>query len=300
MRRSREAVAGVLLVLAVLGGCPAHTDYGGAQRLTDHTAYTLRPGEALVGVGLVGTTYDNLLASIRLEWSPFVPGLEIGTNLAHDVLPLVNVYAKYSFLDTRWIGMSARLGFRWLSPRYLWMIPDDAAFKQELRGADLYMVPAAVTVSFPLARWVGVHAELSYTYTPVAGDLVLDETYYNGGVVWHELTVHPSLHFYVGDGVALLVGVDVPVYSAISGEGYSETPHPTHPGVLYGMQASLSTRFDVARLVTPWLGLHVAWEHLNLRLTAAWGLRFFDESLLERSDWLAYVPIPGIELFWRL
>ncbi len=102
----------VLLVLLALPGCPAHTDYGGRQRLTDHTAYTLPPGEGLVGLGLVGTQMDNLLASMRLEWSPFVPGLEIGTNLAHDALPMLNFYAKYTALDTRWVALGVRLGGR--------------------------------------------------------------------------------------------------------------------------------------------------------------------------------------------
>jgi len=294
---ARDLVSALALAL-LLTGCPAHTDYGGAQRLTDHTAYTLEPGEVLTGVGLGGATMDKLLLSVRLEWSPYVDGLEIGTNLAHDAVSWVNFYAKYNALDTRFFGLGVRLGFKWLNPRNVWIVPDDAALKEELDG-DMYMVPISVLVSLPLAEWVSIHAELSYMYTPVSGDLVLGDTHYNGGVAWHEVTAHPAIHFHLGAGTALLLGVQVPLYSSVSGDGYSETLDEDHPGVRYGLQASMHTRFAVTELVSPWIGLHVAWEHFNLRVTGTWGLRFFDQSTLQAQSALAYVPIPGVELAWR-
>jgi hypothetical protein len=299
-RGARDALAALAAVAAlVLAGCPAHTDYGGAQRLTDHTAYTLEPGEVLTGVGLGGATVDNLLLSLRLEWSPYVDGLEIGTNLAHDAVSIINLYAKYNVLDTRWFGLGVRLGFKWLNPSNVWIVPDGSGLKEDLGAVDMYMFPASVMVSFPLAEWISIHTELNYMYTPVSGDLVLDDTHYNGGVAWHELALHPAVHLHLGAGTALLLGVQVPLYSAVSGDGYSETPDPNHPGIRYGLQASLSTRFAVTELVSPWIGLHVAWEHFNLRVTGTWGLRFFDESMLQADGWLAYVPIPGVELAWR-
>lgn len=298
----RAPVRGVALLAVALGflsGCPAHTDYGGAQRLTDHTAYTLPPGDGLVGLGLVGTNYDNLFASVRLEWSPFVEGLEIGTNLAHDVLPFVNVYAKYTALDTRWVGLGFRLGFKWLDVGNLWLVPNDSSIKEDLGAVDMYMVPMSALLSFPLADWVGIHTELSYMYTPVKGDLVLDDTHYNAGITWHELTVNPALYFYPGAGVAILLGVQVPLYSAVFGEGYQEAAAPGLPGIRYGLQASLSTRFDVSSLVSPWFGVHFAWDSFNLRVTGTWGLRFFDRSTFQAGSALAYIPIPGFEMFWR-
>lgn len=299
-RAARALGAALALAFGLLAGCPAHTDYGGAQRLTDHTAYTLEPGEVLVGAGLVGTRVENLLASVRLEWSPYVEGLEIGTNLAHDIISFVNFYAKYTPLDTRWVGVGVRAGFRWLSPGNVWLIPDDSEFKQDFGAVDMYMFPVSAYVSLPLSDWFGVHTELSYMYTPVKGDLVLDEVHYNAGAAWHELTVQPAVHFYPGRGVALLAGVQVPLYSAVFGEGYSEESDERLPGVRYGFQGSLSTEFDVTSLVSPWIGVHIAWEHVNVRVTGTWGLRFFDESTLEADGWLAYVPLPGFEVFWRL
>lgn len=287
------------LAIGLLSGCPAHTDYGGRQRLTKHTAYTLEPGEVLVGAGVVGTSYDDLLASVRVEWSPFVPGLELGTNLAHDVGGLVNVYAKYTVLDTPWFGFGARLGFKWLDGGNLWFLPDDSSLKQDLAAVDMFMIPVSAYLSFPIADWFGFHTEFRYMYTPVTGDLVLDGTHYNGGATWHEVTVSPALHFYLGSGVALLAGVEVPLYSAVSGKGYQETPATGYPGIRYGVQATVSNTFDVRELVTPWFGVHIAWEHFNLRVTGTWGLRFFERSTFTEFDTLAYVPLPGFEMFWR-
>ena len=298
--RAVSPFLGLLALAALLvPGCPAHVDYGGRQRLTDHTAYTLPPGDGLVGVGLVGTQMDNLLASMRLEWSPFVPGLEIGTNLAHDALPALNFYAKYTALDSRWVGLGFRLGFKWLDFGNTWLLKDGSDLDETFGGAEMFMVPMSMTASFPLADWFSFHAELSYTYTPFSGELVLDGTHYNGGIVWHELTLNPTLHFYPGRGVALLVGVQLPLYSALFGEGYQELTSLDAPGVRYGLQASLRSEFDVWRLVTPWVGIHLAWESFNLRLTATWGLRFFESTMFDAGGALAYIPIPGFEMFWR-
>jgi len=255
-----------------------------------------------VGAGAGGTHVDNLMASVRLEWSPFVRGLEIGTNLAHDVLPVLNVYAKYNVVDTRWFGLGVRAGFRWIDFDNLWSlsaVSDSSSVKQALWNAEMFMVPLSVIASFPLADWVSIHTEVGYTYTPVSGDIVIDDKHFNSGIQWHELTINPTIHFYPGRGVALLFGVQVPVLSAVHGEGYTEDSQEALPGVRYGIQAALDTDFEVKNMVSPWFGVHIAWESFNLRVTGTWGLRFFDQSMFQAPGVLAYLPMPGFDAFWR-
>lgn len=274
------------LALAAATGCPAHTDYNGAERLTDHTAYTLGSGETLLGIGAGEADRANLLFSLRAEHA-FFEGFEVGTNVAHDALGVVNAYVKGTPLATRWVALGARVGLTWLNPQNIWMMPAES--RDDLGDLDLFMVPLTIAATFPLASWVGLTLEANYTYSGVAGTASIGESSADAGFGGHEVSLRPSANFYVGRGIALQLGLDVPLYASTSLSGYVE--EEVQPGVVVGAQAGSSKTLDVRGLTTTYVGFHMAWEHFNLRLFATYGLRIFAKRLK--------VPIPGAAVFWR-
>jgi hypothetical protein len=114
-----SATLGLLAVSAfVFGGtgCLSTTDFQSkAGRVTDLSAYSLDTWEMRTGLGLVGTTLDDVGANIPLEVG--LPGnVQLGTNLAHDIGTLLNLNAKWTALDLTHFGLAVEVGVKWTNP----------------------------------------------------------------------------------------------------------------------------------------------------------------------------------------
>lgn len=278
----------LLLALAALcAGCPSTTRFHTpAGRLTDHTAYTLPPGEVKLGVGLVGTTIEDVGASIPVEVG-LPAGFQIGTNAAHDVVALVNVTAKWNPLDTKHAALGVQAGFKWFNPSNLWLLPDDV--REELGSLDLFIIPVWVIGTFPVVDWFDATLGIGYTHSEASGEYATGSALADGYVAAREITLHPRLSFYPGDVVAIVVGAWVPVWARAVASAAAEVE--VQPGVIAGFDDTEYRRLDVRGLVTPYVAAELRWGVTRLRLGANWGMRFLTKRL--------EIPLPTLDLYWR-
>ncbi len=283
MSRIPPAVLGVPVVVTV--GCLAHPNFQGEGRLTDYTAYALHPGEFQAGAGLVGTGMDDLGASARFE-AGIVRGLQAGTNVAHDVFGIVNLNAKYAFVEVGDFAFAAGMGFKWFNPRLLWVLPEQT--REKYSGVNIYILPVTATASWAALSWMGVHLRLGYTWSGVDATLDSGDALARAGFGGHEVFAQPALTFYPTHGLAVIAGAQVPLVSVVRVAGQAE--EPVAPGVVVGAGAVEYQRLDVKGLNTLYLAVQFCWGKTNLRLSLTRGLRFLEQQ----AGWL-----PAVEAYWR-
>jgi len=223
---------------------------------------------------------------IRAEYGIYKDA-EIGTNAAHDAIGVVNLYGKYMFYSTGDFSFSANLGLKWFNPKNFWIL--SAEKRDELSAVNVYMIPVALTGSYVAADWIGLHLRLGYTFSTVDGALSEGDALAEGGVGGHEVFLQPALTMYPLEGVAVILGAQLPVYSGVYVNTYAETE--VYPGVVAGGKVKEFQKLDVKEMNTLYLAVQLCWGSLNLRLTATKGLRFFNEHIK--------TVLPGAEVFWR-
>lgn len=279
-------LTGVCLGVAVpLGGCLAHPDFNGRDRLTDWTAYTLPARDFQAGVGLIGTGLDDIGASGRFE-AGVVEGLQLGTNVVHDAFGIVNVAAKYAAPEVSRFTFAGGLGFKWTNPKVIWVLPRDQ--RDRLSDVNAFMVPVSVTASWAPLSWMGAHLRLGYTWLGIDGAVSSDDALFAGGGNEHDLYVQPTLTFYPLHGWAIVAGAQIPVYAYLEAGGQVATS-PV-PGVVVGGGAEAGRELDVRRKNTIYVATQLCWGKTNLRLSATYGLRVFEAQ----AGFL-----PAAEVFWR-
>lgn len=277
----------IALASTLLAGC-ATVDYASPEgRLVDITAYTLPAGDVKVGLGLTGTTYDNAGASADLRVG-LPAGFEVGTNAIHDALSFVNLDVKWNFLDTRWIGLAARIGGKWLNPQNLYVLPDD--LRSELGDLHLIMVPVALVMSFPFSSAFGAHLTAGYNHSNIVGRVAPDNTALADGLLGaREVYLTPQFTFYPSGKAALILGAQLPVYTAAVTNASAETE--IEPGVVVGVRSAGYTELDTTGRNTLYLAVEAASGAARVRFTLIYGLRLLTERL--------GFPVPALDVYWR-
>jgi hypothetical protein len=285
---SKKLVA-VLLSAGFWAGCFASTDFRAPeQRLTDLGADVLPEGTWQSGFGVLGTGYDNLGLSSNLKLG-MPANTELGTNLAHDALGIINADFRIKFVDEDWGRIAARVGVKWFNPKYLLLFQATGTNPFEEAGDfNLFIVPITAQATFPVAEWLDIHMNVGYLYQGVHGRFSLDAGKGGGGIGAREVFLQPHLTFYSWN-LAFILGAQIPIWA----EGLVDVSAETEvtDGVIIGTHASEYQKLDVKDLNTTYLGAEWRWGNAHVRFTMTYGLRFLTGR--------AKRPLPSLDVYWR-
>lgn len=279
--------ASLLLLAFFVSGCLATSDYTRPERrLTDLSAYTLPAGELKMGLGLVGTDFDNVGADLPLDVG--IPGgLQVGTNVGHDAVALLNLDLKWNAVDTRHFGLGIQAGIKWLNPSNIYALPQD--IRSELGKVNLYILPIRIETSYPILPWLDAHLGVGYQHTVIDGTVSEGSALAKGHVGTREITIHPRVGLYPGGKVAIIVGAIVPVWAraVASVQAVAEV----QPGVVAGVQDTEFVRIPLNDLYTVYIATEFRWGRTHFRVTLTQGLRFLTQQVP--------FPLPAFDLYWR-
>lgn len=219
----RAWLVGLVVGIACFG-LPASTsarDFDDpAQRTRRGTAYALDKGQWSTEAELLGVTTDDLFGRIGLGYG-FGKGVQLDTNVAHIAVGLLNVELKWNFLDFPHFGMSASVGVIWGHGAWIWIL--DGLEQRIIRNTEIVVLPMSLWASSHLLDWLQVDFGIRYTHSQVFGDFESDSTLADGEIGIRQLSVLPSVRFYIVQTLELFVGARLPLYSAIPGAGEANT-----------------------------------------------------------------------------
>jgi hypothetical protein len=286
MQRSRVFALGLVLSVISAPGCVTTTDFQSAGgRVTDLSAYTLPPWKMRAGLGLVGTTVEDVGANIPFELG-LPGGLQVGTNVAHDIGTLLNLNLKWQALDLSHFALGAEVGVKWTNPSLMYFLPED--IQSDYGDINLFLVPIRINTSYPILPWLDAHLDVGFLYTGIIGD-VETEVSASSTLAYRELFLDARVGFYPAGKVAIFVGAYVPIFAKanIAADGEYEVK----PGVIAGGTARGFQKVDVKGLNTFYVQTEMRWGATHLRLGLVQYLRYFDRRIS--------FPLPTMDVFWR-
>ncbi|MBT9555985.1 MAG: hypothetical protein IV100_08155 [Myxococcales bacterium] len=285
----RFVTLGLLAVTALVfagTGCLSTTDFQSkAGRVTDLSAYSLDAWEMRTGLGLVGTTLEDVGANIPLEIG--LPGnVQLGTNVAHDIGTLLNLNAKWTALDFAHFGLAVEVGVKWTNPSLMYFLPQD--IRDDYGDINLILLPMRLDMSVPILSWMDAHLDVGYLHSGIVGDV---ETEVDAGVSlsYRELFLDARLGFYPAGKVAIFLGAYIPVFARAN--IYTGGEYEAEPGVYVGATARAYEKVDVRGLNTFYLQTEMRWGATHLRIGIVQYLRYLDKRI--------EYPLPTLDLFWR-
>ena len=268
--------AGVIcLSLAIAPALTIEGRHTRAERSTDDTSYTLKPGEARVGIW-------------KVQYSPpLVSGLEIGTyNLpwigwVFDVSS-VNLHAKYNFLERgQWAG-SLKLGF--------FRIHADRI----KGGGTSYGFPFELNGSVRLGERFTVTTGLHGTYMRIRGDAEVDEGFLGGVAAANTLQWFSAVEYRLSSLTAFTAFGRLIASNHLSGEADAMYQVDEHTRVEAHGLASVSAPVGAQ------MGgyVHWSWNVVNLKVGATYG-NYVVPGLGLATPMFVHTPIPEFDLFVR-
>ena len=190
------------------------------QRTLRGTAYALDKRQWSTEAELLGVSTDDLFGRIGLGYG-FGKGVQLDTNVAHIAVGLLNLDLKWNFLDLPHFGMSASVGVIWGHGEWIWIL---SGLEQRIvANTEIVVLPLSLWASSHLLEWLQVDLGVRYTHSQVFGDFESDSTLVDGEIGVRQLSMHPSVRFYILEALELFVGARLPLYSAIPGAGEANT-----------------------------------------------------------------------------
>lgn len=272
-----------LLLLAFCFGCPATTNFRDIiHEQTSGTARTLPPGILEVGAGFL---VHDTLASLPVRYG-LPHDIELKTNAGQLLLGVPNFYAENTFYSTEGMDFSVGLGFFWIHPPLLTLVPDVVA--ESFGTIHIVSFPIEVIGTFVVADWMDVNLGATYTHTELSGSFGDGESQGEGGIGTRELVFHPETVFYIADYTALSVGFQAPVFAKVPAHGGGQTQ--VADGVIIGYSAKGTEDLDVSGLYTTILALEFHYnETSRLILSGTYGMRIFTQRVEALLPGLQYI-----------
>ncbi|HKP57408.1 MAG TPA: hypothetical protein VJV78_11840 [Polyangiales bacterium] len=228
------------------------------QRSVRHSAYALPKDMWSFDASIFGVTGEDVYGSLGVKRG-FGAGLELELNVAHFAVGLFNVGAHWSFLDTKYIAVSATVGFTYGHGAWIWIVGPLA--KDLLQDTDLITVPFEVSASSMVLDWLQLDLSVVARYATIWGTLGDGGSFYaNAEIGANQIGIRPGVRAFLSDATALELFVDLPFYTSMPYEGElslelrnkgwerSGSDRATVPlGDTWKFEAGLRSRF------TPWM-----------------------------------------------
>ena len=292
-RRSRALPAGLAISLSIAWmttGCIALRNFKDPkERLTTRTAYTLTAREVRADVELAGQDTHNLVANLGVT-AGFGRHAEAGVNLAHGVMGVVNVHAKYNFIDMKKWALGVRVGFFWVYPPAIWALPDE--FKNALGGVRIVSVPFDVIASFPLWEMAGLHLGLGYVHSDLFGEIETDTDFLASDIGVRKLHIDPMLEVCFAERVTVFTGARILLWGALVERTSMKVE--VEEGVIVGARSVEWARMSASAGTSGLVGLEMKFgKTIHLRIYAVLN------GLLSKVGLFDSPVLPGVDVYWR-
>ena len=129
------------------------------ERPLQGTAYTPAAKQKTFTAGIFGTTYAEMVAAIGIAYAP-TRFWDVGINLAHLGMGVLNVDTKLNLLDRKGFGLGYDVGFIYGHGDWIWALP--ALEKTLISGIDMFVIPLQLTFSADATKWL--HFDLTAEY----------------------------------------------------------------------------------------------------------------------------------------
>lgn len=286
---SAARVAPFLCVAALATGCVHARDFRAPdERIIHGTAYTLEKNEARIDAGIVGTGLQELGLNLGVQGG-VTKRLQLGANMAHFGLGIVNGQAKVNAVDMRRFGLSVQSGIAYARPQAIWILPK--SLRDEFGPGHLIVVPTTLQTSYPLLDWLQLNLGAGYEYASAFGTFNPESLYVAGGLTQQEVYFRPRIDFFAAKRVAFSLAARLPAWTArqtaVAGE------QEVSPGVVGGLVGVDWQRVPFADAMRYSLVIETRFgENTHLQVAAQYG-GFFNKV----GGWPV---VPAVNLYWRL
>lgn len=222
MKRAALAAALVFAHTTASGPAKAEGDLQSPDQVsTRHSAYTLPARVWSLEAGALGVGSGDVVALIGGTYG-LGAGVEVGANLAHFTVGLLNASVGYHFVDTRYFDLGARLGAWYGHGDWYWIATPAA--KKILSKIDVLSVPVELTASSTLTRFLELDLGVVYTYATFFGTSPPEQTIFTDSQLGlQQFFLRPGVRFFLVEHTALELFAKLPLYSAIPVGGKNPT-----------------------------------------------------------------------------
>jgi hypothetical protein len=220
------------------------------QRDTRNSAYTLPAGMWAFNAGALGVGGGDIYAKLGVARG-LGAGIQLEMNLAHVSFGLLNIRARWHFIDTRYFNLGASLGFWYGHGDWFWLY---RGLAQDLVSKiDVIRVPVTLDASTSVASWLAFDLGLEYTYADVFGTLDLRGSAYRDVYIGaRQFVVRPGVRFFLSNTTSVAFSADLPAYTAVpvgveGGNGQDGKEHTFDPvpfSKVWSFEAGLRSRFQ--------------------------------------------------------
>ncbi|MCA9691103.1 MAG: hypothetical protein KC636_15980 [Myxococcales bacterium] len=282
-RRGLRSIA----LAAALAGCVHKRDFRAPEgRLLDGTAHALAQREVRLDVGVIGTGDPTFGANLGVSVGAH-KHLQLGTNLAQDAFGLFNLRLKSNLIDRPKIGVALETGFFYTNPRLVWVLPAD--FREPLGDIHVFGAPLRVITTALAADWLHLNVGLSYTHVGVTGEVRFAGALADGSFGARSLDLSPVLQLLLGERVAVILGGEWALWSAL----YTnvEAEYPVTDGLRVGVRSAEWIPRGPLRGNSYYASIEARFgKRTNARASISYRL-LGDHSPVEL--------LPSLELYWR-
>ena len=207
-----------------------------------NSAYSVPQGTWAFELGALGIGSGDVYARAGVTYG-IGAGLQVSMNIAHSIVGLFNVVAKWHFIDTRYFDLGARVGALYGYGPWVWAT--QGLNKELLSKLAVVNLPVALTASTLPTRWLELDLEVGYTYANIYGTTNDEHSlFYDSEIGLRQVYVLPGARFFLSDSTAVELFAKLPPYSAVADDtGTTNVPF-SHALVLEGgLRSRLSRGF---------------------------------------------------------
>jgi hypothetical protein len=187
---------------------------------TRYSAYSLPGGTWGIDVGALGIGGGDSFAKLGVGYG-IGAGVEVGLNLAHAGVGLLNVTSRWHFVDTRYFDLGVRASFWYGHGDWFWILGDAA--KKLVSGIDIVSIPVEITASTPIARFLQIDLGAGYRYAEIFGGVGNEDSIYvESQFGMRQAALRPGTRWFFWDNTALELHATLPFYSAVPRDGGEE------------------------------------------------------------------------------
>jgi hypothetical protein len=135
-------------------------------RDTQLSAYSLQKGQVALNSTLLGASSNEFFVALGVTYG-FGHGLQAGVNVAYLGAGLLNLAAKWTFLEKGPFAASIDVNPMFIHGDWMWMI----GFKELFAGIDMGLLPVQLSASYLPLPWLQFDFATRYTGGIVVADV---------------------------------------------------------------------------------------------------------------------------------
>jgi hypothetical protein len=186
-----------------------------------NSAYSLPSGRWAFDVGVLGVGSDDLFAKLGVAYG-IGAGVQAELNAAHVGIGIINVTARWQFVDTRYFDLGASAGAWYGRGEWLWILQGPT--KELVSHVSMLRVPLSLTASTQPTSLLEFDLGVEYGYANLFGSLSGEESFFvDAQLAVQHFNLRPGMRVFVSDATALEMLANLPPYTAIPRDGEDRT-----------------------------------------------------------------------------